>query len=157
MPFDRAGRWTGSFVRSPNNLCTGRPSGRIVSEVQVVSNSRSRCGMSRFRYYSGRVLFFVVLILAASAALAATIKPTGTSVPGEVLIKFSKGASQGEVEGIEHLADADQAERITTLTTGHIVRLHSRSKNVDALITALSKNPNVEYVEPNYLLHLVAT
>jgi len=113
--------------------------------------------MPRFRYFPGRVLFFVVLILAASAALAATIHPTGTSVPGEVLVKIRTDASQNEVAGIEHLADADQGERVATVKSGHIVRLHSRSKNVDALITALSKNPNIEYVEPNYLLHLVAT
>jgi uncharacterized repeat protein (TIGR01451 family) len=107
--------------------------------------------------FPGRALILLVLILAGTSAVAATIKPTGTSVPSEVLVKIRTDASQNEVTGIEHLADADQGERIATVKSGHILRLHSRSKNVDALVTALSKNPNVEYVEPNYRLHLIAT
>lgn len=38
-----------------------------------------------------------------------------------------------------------------------IRRLHSRSQSTEALLVALSHNPVVEYAEPNYIVHAIAT
>jgi uncharacterized repeat protein (TIGR01451 family) len=98
---------------------------------------------------------FVVVFISASS-FAAALEPTGAVVPGEVLVKIQPGATQEEIAHVEELADAD-GQRISTLSSGTIWRLHSRSKSVEALTASLRGNSNVVYVEPNYILHLVAT
>src|SRR3954454_15417177 len=97
------------------------------------------------------VVRFALVVVIGSSAFAATVKPTGTSVPGEELIKIRSAASSNDLAGLQHLADADVSERVAKTHTGAIYRMHSKSKDADALITALSKNPNIEYIEPNYI------
>ncbi|MDP9193738.1 MAG: FG-GAP-like repeat-containing protein [Acidobacteriota bacterium] len=99
---------------------------------------------------------FVVIFISASA-FAAALEPTGAVVPGEVLVKIQPGASLEEIAHVEELADAGVGQRISTLSSGTIWRLRSRSKSVEALTASLAGNPKVVYVEPNYILHLVAT
>ncbi len=99
----------------------------------------------------------LILVFAISANAAPAIKPTGGSVPREVLIKIRKGASQAALANLEQIADAEESERVASFASGTVMRFRSRSKNVEALAAALEKNPNIEYVEPNYVLRLVAT
>lgn len=102
---------------------------------------------------------FLILILIGTSAMAAPkVRPTGASVPGEVLVRIQAGASAAAITSIKELADADDGQRIATLKSGAAIwRLHSRSRNAEALTTALAKNPHVEYAEPNYILSLVAS
>src|SRR5947207_7349881 len=99
----------------------------------------------------------VVLALIAGSSVAATLRPAGNSVAGEVLVKIQPGASHEELASLEHGADVDHDERISSLKSGTIWRLHSRSLNVDALTNALQRNPKVIYVEPNYVVRLIST
>lgn len=78
-------------------------------------------------------------------------------VPGEVLIRISGSASSSDLSQIEALADADRDEVLSEVANGTIRRLHSRSQNTDALVAALSHNPRVDYVEPNYVVYAFAT
>ncbi|MFL6278892.1 MAG: FG-GAP-like repeat-containing protein, partial [Vicinamibacterales bacterium] len=111
------------------------------------------------RHYTQSVVRAVlILILISSSAGAGTVRPTGASVPGEVLVRIQAGASGAAISNIEQLADADDGQRIANLKSGAAIwRLRSRSKNVEALVTALAKNPHVEYAEPNYVVRLATT
>jgi uncharacterized repeat protein (TIGR01451 family) len=100
-------------------------------------------------------LFVVVFV--STSAFAAALVPTGTSVPGEVLVKMRAGLSQNDLASLQALAGADEAQRISVSSSGTIVRLHSRSKSVGEMQTSLEGKTNVLYVEPNYILHLAAT
>src|SRR5215212_1413102 len=102
---------------------------------------------------------FVILLslLAGSSVLAATVEPTGQSVAGEVLVKIQPAASQADIAAVKQVGDVDDGERIADTRSGAIWRLHSRTKNVEALTAALQHNPHVTYVEPNYILHLAGT
>ncbi len=102
------------------------------------------------------VAVLVALVL-AFPLFAGRLEPTGRSIEGEVLIKVRPGAGQAEMASIHNLADADDGERLASVASGVLWRLHSRSKNAEALATALEKNPNIIYAEPNYILRLVAT
>ncbi len=99
---------------------------------------------------------FAVLFISTSS-FAAALVPTGTSVPGEVLVKVRAGISQDEIASLKALAGADEAQRLSALSSGTILRLHSRTKNVQDLTQLLHGKPNVVYVEPNYILRLAAT
>src|SRR5688572_29729169 len=102
------------------------------------------------------VRLLLILIISTSAIAAPKVRPTGASVPGEVLVRIQAGASGAALANIKELADADDGQRIAGLKSGAAIwRLHSRSKNAEALATALAKNPHVEYAEPNYILTLV--
>ncbi|HXH41827.1 MAG TPA: S8 family peptidase, partial [Thermoanaerobaculia bacterium] len=98
--------------------------------------------------------FFVVLLISGSA-FAATVVPTAQSVPGEVLVMIQTGASSNDIASLEQSAGVDHGEQISKLKSGTIWRLHSASLPTDALTSALQRNPNIVYVEPNYILHLV--
>jgi uncharacterized repeat protein (TIGR01451 family) len=99
---------------------------------------------------------FVVFFISTSA-FAGGLVPTGTSVPGEVLVKVRAGVSPADITNLQALAGADDTRRISTLSSGMILRMHSHSKSVEALTSSLFGKANVLYVEPNYILHLDAT
>lgn len=109
----------------------------------------------RHAMQSAARLFAVVFI--STSAFAAALVPTGTSVPGEVLVKLRAGISQDEIASLKALAGAEEAQRLSALSSGTILRLHSRTKNVQDLTELLHGKPNVVYVEPNYILRLAAT
>ena len=98
-----------------------------------------------------------VLVFISTSAFAGALVPTGTAVPGEVLVKVRSGVSPADISNLQALAGADETQRISTLSSGMILRMHSRSKSIEALTTSLSGKPNVLYVEPNYILRVDAT
>src|ERR1700682_5932829 len=99
------------------------------------------------------VLRFLVVGLIGCSAFAATRRPTATSVPGEGLVKIQAGTSGEAIAAIEQAADIDQGEQISRVKSGTILRLHSQSLCTGALTSALLSDPNVVYVEPNYIWH----
>ncbi|WP_349409380.1 S8 family peptidase [Pseudalkalibacillus sp. SCS-8] len=71
----------------------------------------------------------------------------GDYVKGEVIVKFKDGVGNSQKEnalnkvGAKEVADTDAVKsKFKVLKVG----------NVEAAVKALSKNPNVEYAEPNY-------
>jgi subtilisin family serine protease len=100
-------------------------------------------------------LFCCALFIVLSSSLsAATLEPSGKSVPNEVLVKMRPHASANEIHGIELIADSDESEVLATVASGTLMRVHSRSKSTEALASALAKGAEVEFVEPNYILKL---
>jgi subtilisin family serine protease len=74
-------------------------------------------------------------------------------VPHEVLVKFRPAAGATSVASLEQAADIDVTEGVGG---ADVVRLHSRTKDVAALLSELSSNPDVAYAEPNFIVHVVA-
>ncbi len=80
------------------------------------------------------------------------------AVAGEVLVKF-KSVPAGRVNQVPAVTRAITAEDIDSsrnVGTGETFRMHSRSKDVRTLITELSANPDVEYAEPNFIVHALS-
>ncbi len=94
----------------------------------------------------------VVSFFTFSLSAVTNLRPKGTSVSGEVLVKIQSSASSNEVAAIQHIAGVDQSDKIASLRSGTIWRLHSAGQSAEALTAALQKNPNIVYAEPNYLL-----
>jgi subtilisin family serine protease len=100
----------------------------------------------------------IVAFLLVSCAGAA--RPKGTEsyqgrevAANEVLVKF-RGAPPQAISQAVTGENVDETEAVGSIQA---VRFHSRSKNVDTLIHELSARSDVEYVEPNYVVHAVAT
>ena len=79
---------------------------------------------------------------------------------GEVLIRYKEGISSEEVRHTllsASLSDDDvQIEtfrHLANLTEGRMVHLKSKTLTTEALIQKLQSDPNIAYVEPNYLYH----
>jgi subtilisin family serine protease len=98
---------------------------------------------------------FALLALPASTGVGRQLRTAAHNgydvAAGEALVKLRTTAALPE---IENESDADSFEEIGG--TG-VRRVHSRSLGTDALIATLAAHPDVEYVEPNYILHAVAT
>jgi hypothetical protein len=97
----------------------------------------------------------------ASAQVSKSSGPTKTEVfqgrqvvANEVLVKFHRSATAGNVAQAEQDEDVDSDEEVG----GVGVRLfHSRSRDVATLISRLSARPDVDYVEPNYVIYADTT
>lgn len=79
------------------------------------------------------------------------------SAPGEALFRLNGSAPFEEIGRIGRDSDADLHEEIAEVGFDTIRRIRSRSKNTDALIQALQRNPHVAYAEPNYIVSIVQT
>ncbi len=75
------------------------------------------------------------------------------SVPNEVLVKF-KAPTPDVLQQVDQ--DEDIAERKPVGGAG-VLHLKSRSKDTYTLIRRLQARPDVEYAEPNYVLHAINT
>jgi subtilisin family serine protease len=72
-------------------------------------------------------------------------------VASEVLVKFRTPSATEQARASE---DADEIEEIGS--TG-VVRMHSASRNAAALLRELAARDDVEYAEPNFIVHAVST
>ncbi len=79
---------------------------------------------------------------------------TAAAQPNEVLVKFRATANTASVLSVASQEDISESRPVGGAGA---VRLHSRSKDSATLIQHLKANPDVEYVEPNYILHTTAT
>lgn len=68
-------------------------------------------------------------------------------VPGQILVKFKQGTSQQE---IDTQINSHHAKMLKKLDKLDVLALKVPEAVQDIIITALSKNPNVEFVEPDY-------
>ncbi len=70
----------------------------------------------------------------------------------EVLVNFRPTTFQSVLEA-QVAGEVDESEGVGG--TG-VLRLHSVRKNVASLVRELSARPDVEYAEPNYIVHTTA-
>jgi uncharacterized repeat protein (TIGR01451 family) len=109
------------------------------------------------RPYLQHVIRIFIVSLIGASSFAATLVPTATSVPGEVLVKIQPSTSSEQIATLQNGIDVDQAEQIANVASGAIWRMHSRSLSTADLATALQNSPNVVYAEPNYIVHALDT
>src|SRR5262245_3298575 len=74
-------------------------------------------------------------------------------VAREVLVKFRQRPQASDLAQIRADGDADDVRSI-----GHagVFRVRSRSRNVNALLAALRRRPDVEYAEPNFIVRMIS-
>src|SRR5690348_16308230 len=102
----------------------------------------------------------VLLVLAAGffrnqAAAQASIESVSghDAIAGEVLIKLQPGSAAL----LQQIAQDINAEQLQVLAKSGTVRIKSRTLNASSLVQRLGNNPWVQWVEPNYVLHVSDT
>jgi subtilisin family serine protease len=69
---------------------------------------------------------------------------------GEVLVKLRQPTNAR----VRDLSERHGVRSLRTVGRGDVLRMRSPSQSVEDLMAALSLQPDVEFVEPNYVLHL---
>lgn len=92
-------------------------------------------------------LAFGALLLGASIA-SASVQPE--AVPGEYVVKLKDSAFEKENFGIQNQIGIQIVRKISAQSKAVLVR-DSVVRKADSVISALSANSAVEYVEPNYI------
>lgn len=72
-------------------------------------------------------------------------------VPNEILVKFKPGLSNKEVDNINSKCEASVL--YTSPYAGFKTLKVPKSKTVEEMVAIYSKNPNVEYAVPNYVMY----
>src|ERR1051325_4108706 len=105
------------------------------------------------------------IVVAALVLSATTTQGQGTgrgavervdgrdAVPGEAIVKFRTAPGRADIQQFGQQHDLDLVE---PAGRAGAVRIHSRSRTAADLVQRLTANPDVEYVEPNYIVHAVA-
>src|SRR5260370_29204933 len=75
------------------------------------------------------------------------------SVANEVLVKF-RPTTLAAILQAQISEDVNQTEELGSIG---VLRFHSASKNVATLVRDLAARADVEYVEPNYIVHAIGT
>lgn len=96
------------------------------------------------------ILVFCAFALIGVQAVFAQVPPTGAGdrVPGQVLVKFKDSTSKDVVDKEIKRHGAKVVDQVQSLG---VLVLDVPESAEDKVITALSKNPHVEYAEPNFL------
>lgn len=85
------------------------------------------------------------LVVFAATALA---QSPGNAAPREVLVKFTSHVPAF----VQDLMREHDLDLVKGVGGAGAMRLRSRSRSTEALMRALSQRPDVEYVEPNYIV-----
>jgi len=72
-------------------------------------------------------------------------------VPGEILVKFSPGMSEAKISALNSKHGTSVA--YTSPHAGFRRLNIPKTKSVEEMVEIYSRNPNVEYATPNYLMH----
>src|SRR5688572_21277467 len=119
--------------------------------------------MSEARWV-GRIVFTVALAcITLGADLLVGQQPTvrgrrvvvvegREAIEGEVIVRYRSDAGRIERERAEFQADSDGSEGIGR----NARRLHSRKLTTAEMLATLRANPDVEFVEPNYVIRALA-
>jgi subtilisin family serine protease len=95
------------------------------------------------------LLFFALFLgLTAGPALAA---PAPKTIPGEILIKFRPGTPAAEQARVHRDVGAQTLNRFGIIGVEH---WKVSGVSAEAAIARLQRNPNVAYVEPNFVIEL---
>jgi subtilisin family serine protease len=118
--------------------------------------------MIKKNMYQGRalkVIFGIMIVAFLLVGCAAAAQPAGTesyhgkqAAANQVLVKFHAATPQA-INIIKIKEDVDEAEPVGSAGA---IRLHSKSKNIDTLISDLSARADVEYAEPDYIIYATA-
>lgn len=113
-----------------------------------------------------RLLFLFTAVLLTAALIAPSItnadaadakndaSKSANYVADEVIVKYKKGASKANVSALHKQENATVKAQNKELGFD-VVKV--KGKSVNKAIQAYQKNPNVEYVEPNYIYHATWT
>jgi subtilisin family serine protease len=77
-------------------------------------------------------------------------RPTEVAVPGEIIVKFRKGASLATRAETRHATGLEKANNLE-LIGAEVDRV--RGQSVERAIEALERRPDVVYAEPNFIYH----
>jgi subtilisin family serine protease len=86
--------------------------------------------------------------------------PAGADyVPGQVLVKYKAGVTAAGARADAASADAAVKDQITgpAVPGGRLVVVHSDTLTTPQLIAAYVADPQVEYAEPDYIVHVLGT
>jgi serine protease len=79
----------------------------------------------------------------------------GKWAPGEIIVKFRRGVSQDVIRGINQ---RHGTSALSMSKRGKFMRLRiPRNRSVDEMLDIYSRNPNVEYAEPNFIASALMT
>ena len=92
---------------------------------------------------------------AALPGSAASPPPQARFVPGELIVRFTPGASADERRALNAAQGASEQRRLL-VARAFLLRL-PRGRDAVAAARAYERNPNVEYAEPNFIAAPVAT
>lgn len=90
------------------------------------------------------LLALVALTVLASAGWALTAQP----IPGEVIVKYRAGTTNARRDQVMSLLSNVQRRRDFSFIRAELVK--SNGMSTAQMLTALRRDPNVEYAEPNY-------
>jgi thermitase len=91
------------------------------------------------------LFLFIFLGILNSSHLAKA--QSNNHVPGQILVKFKQGTSQQEIDTQINTHRARILRRIDKL---NVLALKVPEAVQDTILNTLSKNPNVEFAEPDY-------
>ena len=96
--------------------------------------------------------FFLFILLGLMSIPHLVKAQNNDHVPGQILVKFKSNTSQNVVDTEVRRNNARVVDKISALDT---LVLKVPVSQEDKVVTALSKNPNVEYAELDYLAYAV--
>ena len=107
------------------------------------------------------IAFGIMIVAFMLVSCVGAAHPAGTefyngkeAAANEVLVKFRAPVTPEEISQVQIGENVNNTE---LLGSAGVVRFHSKSKNVVTLIRDLSARANVEYAEPNYIVHAILT
>ena len=100
--------------------------------------------MSLRKLLQSTLLALVALTVLASAGWALTAQP----IPGEVIVKYRAGTTNARRDQVMSLLSNVQRRRDFSFIRAELVK--SSGMSTEQMLTALRRDPSVEYAEPNY-------
>lgn len=107
-----------------------------------------RVGQLLLRKQVVPVLAAVVALAGSGSTVGYAAPPQRTSAPGELIVIFQRGASQGARDAALANAGASPRRSFPQIRGAVVTVEADRSA---AAVRALARNPNVAYVQPNYV------
>ncbi|PJE63884.1 hypothetical protein COU89_00830, partial [Candidatus Roizmanbacteria bacterium CG10_big_fil_rev_8_21_14_0_10_45_7] len=107
--------------------------------------------MKKIIYSLFTLLFLIGVVLFFSSQNTSVIAQGNQDhVPGNVLVKFKPGTSQSNIDAEVKRNNAKVSSKINALDT---LVLKVPELQEEKIVAALSKNPNIEYAELDYLAY----
>jgi len=105
---------------------------------------------------TGTAILTSLMLLFVSAILPGNLHARDRDyIPGEILVKFKAGTAAGDADRLHATLHATKEKEIGRL---HLQRLKlSKGLSVEEAVRKYRQDPNVEYAEPNYIVHALAT
>lgn len=113
--------------------------------------------MNKIKFASLLTGLGLLLAQTPSFAGAAWTPATGNQyVQGEMLVKFKPGVAAAMRTQIAHNYGAQSVQTLANLPSIVVAKL-TPGQSVEQAVSAYANDPNVEYAQPNYIYHALAT